>query len=73
MVIESTIDPAVTSFDVTGLKPSRRYQYQLQAQNAIGTSEMSDPSDMVHLPEEREALSLNLFPFLLLKRYWVRV
>ncbi|XP_041473856.1 protein sidekick-2-like [Lytechinus variegatus] len=50
--VEATINPLLTEFPVTGVKPSRRYQYRLRAQNAIGMSEKSNPSNVVHLPEE---------------------
>ncbi|XP_030834826.1 protein sidekick-2 [Strongylocentrotus purpuratus] len=50
--VEATINPLLTQFLVTGVRPSRRYQYRLRAQNAIGMSEKSEASNVVHLPEE---------------------
>ncbi|XP_071504823.1 protein sidekick-2-like [Diadema antillarum] len=50
--VEATVHPWLTEISVTGVKPSRRYQYQLRAQNNVGISEYSDPSNVVHLPEE---------------------
>ncbi|XP_072043107.1 protein sidekick-2-like [Amphiura filiformis] len=52
MEIESNLDPQVTRHVVTSVKPSRRYQYRVKAENRVGRGPDSDTSNAVHLPEE---------------------
>ncbi|XP_038069656.1 protein sidekick-2-like isoform X2 [Patiria miniata] len=51
-VIDSSVDPSLTMFQVVGVIPSRSYQFRVTAENGLGRGDKSDPSTVLHIPEE---------------------
>ncbi|XP_022080215.1 protein sidekick-2-like isoform X2 [Acanthaster planci] len=51
-VIDSSVDPSLPSFNVVGVIPSRSYQFKVRAENILGAGEKSDPTLVLHIPEE---------------------